>query len=344
MSDEVVIIAPELTPGAGGVADYTLRLVEELGDRIAPRFVLPNDIKQGLRANLPPAHGKVLLQYSAYAFDHVGYPRRLLRDLTGWKKTSGGLLVIMFHEIWAFWPLLNKNRFVQRLHRADIGRLLAHADAVFTSTPSQTEHLIKLAPRCSVQSLPVGSNIRRTARIDGPREAGVAVLFGLQSARLRTLRKMGSHLTGLAAIRKIISVGAGNSDAGTAEERALLSALSLTNSFELRQAAPETEVSKLLATAAFALSVQDELSITKSGTFMACAAHGLNIVSPLADPLGVEPICWLTSPAELSDGIAGQELQMRAENLRQWQQRTASWPMIAERFADALHLEKAVGA
>jgi hypothetical protein len=127
MNDEVVIITPELAPGAGGVADYTLRLVEEWGDRVAPRFVLPNDIERNLRDKLPSSGGKILLQYSAYGFNRLGYPRRLLRTLTDWKKTTGGLLVVMFHEIWAFWPLLNKNRFVQRMHRADIGRLLREA-------------------------------------------------------------------------------------------------------------------------------------------------------------------------------------------------------------------------
>ena len=69
----------------------------------------------------------------------------------------------MFHEIWAFWPLLNKNRFVQRLHRGEIARLIAQADSVFTSTPSQAEHLRKLVPNCNLQVMPVGSNIRARA-------------------------------------------------------------------------------------------------------------------------------------------------------------------------------------
>src|SRR5450755_2366074 len=157
--NEITIIAPELAAGAGGVADYTLRLVEEWSGRVKPRFILPNDTKTNLRGKLPASGGKILLQYSAYGFDRIGYPRSLLRTLTEWKKTTGGLLVIMFHEIWAFWPLLNKNRFVQRMHRADIGHLITQADAVFTSTPSQAEHLLKLAPQCNIQCMPVGSNI-----------------------------------------------------------------------------------------------------------------------------------------------------------------------------------------
>jgi hypothetical protein len=345
--NEITIIAPELTAGAGGVADYTLRLVEEWNGSVKPRFILPNDTKSNLREKLPTSGGKILLQYSAYGFDRIGYPRRLLRTLTEWRKSTGGLLVIMFHEIWAFWPLLNKNRLVQRMHRTDIGHLIAQADAVFTSTPSQAEHLLKLAPQCNIQCMPVGSNIRRMARLDGSREAGMAVLFGLQCARLKALRKMRGNLKSLAAggvIAKIVTVGAGNSKGDSAREAALLDNLGLTNGFELREAASEPEISQLLATAAFAISAQDELSVTKSGTFMAYAAHQLNIISAAADPLAAEPICWLTSPDELKRGLPAQELLSRAENLRAWQEKTASWPMIAARFEDALRLQKAVPA
>jgi hypothetical protein len=183
--------------------------------------------------------------------------------------------------------------------------------------------------------MPVGSNIPRTAPLNRTRESGLAIVFGLQSARIRTLRNFARSP---ATITRIVTVGAQNSAAGDAEERALLEHFRLTNGFEMRGAASAAEVSDLLAGASFALSGQDELSLSKSGTFMACAAHGLNIISPAADPFGAEPLCWLTNPGELRDGISPNELKSRAENLRAWQERTASWPIIAERFAEALQL------
>ncbi|MDQ6913626.1 MAG: hypothetical protein M3128_12215 [Verrucomicrobiota bacterium] len=341
MSDQIVIITPELTAGAGGVADYTLRLMEEWGDRITARVILPNETKNELSNVLPASGGKALLQYSAYGFDPRGYPKKLLRSLVDWKKTSRGLLVIMFHEIWAFWPLLNKNRFVQSRHRADLGKLLAVADAVFTSTPSQVEHLRKLDPRCNPQVMAVGSNIRRTATADAKREAGCAVVFGLQATRLRTLRQFGKLPD---AIAKIITCGAQNTPAGDAKEEKILQRLGLTSGYEMRGALAEREISQLLGRATYALSAQDELSLMKSGTFMACAAHGLNIISPAADSLGAEPLCWLTSPEELGAGISPNELETRAKNLREWQARTSAWSMIAGRFAEALQFEKAVAA
>ena len=334
--DEVVVISPEIRPGEGGLADYTLRVLEEWGDRARVRLVVP--AKQSFAEELPRDRGNILLQYSAYGFDPLGYPRWLLHSLGDWKRsTTGSLLVVMFHEIWTFWPLLNKNRLVQSLHRRDIRKLISVADAVFTSTPSQAEHLRELAPTCAMQVLPVGANIRRTAPMDGQREEGVAVLFGLAGVRVRALRTMHADMKSLAAqnlLTRLISIGNGSAP----EEEQLLGDLRLAGGFEQRGALPEAEVSQILARATFGISAQDELSLMKSGTFMAYAAHALNILSPYADSLGPEPLCWLTHPRELREGISHNELNSRAESLRQWQERTSSWSEIAARFAEALQL------
>src|SRR5215218_6745323 len=130
MSEEVIIIVPELREGAGGLADYTLRLTEQWRTVAPVRFLVPSsaDFSTGagqsveeigrsaeeLREKLPARGGKVLLQYSAYGFDSHGYPRWLLRTLTDWKERAAGLLVVMFHEIWGLWPLLNTNYLLQR--------------------------------------------------------------------------------------------------------------------------------------------------------------------------------------------------------------------------------------
>lgn len=361
--NQTFVICPEIAAGAGGLADYTLRVLDHWPDQCAVQLIVPNDggaitglagwvheIERdsgALLALLPLSGGKVLLQYSAYGFDRYGYPRWLLRALVEWKKRSGGLLVVMFHEIWTFWPVLNKNYFVQQLHRRDLRTLLAQTDAAFTSTASQAQHLHALAPGAVPQVLPVGSNVRATSTLphDHEREVGVAVLFGLLATRLRTLEAMRTELEGLSTagvIVKIISVGAGDSPDQLERERALLTRFELRAGFEQRGALPEPAVSEILSHAQFGISAQDELSITKSGTLMAYAAHEMNIVSTHAGPAKPEPLCWFTSPAELLDGIASGELATRAKRLRDWQEGTAAWPFIAERFADALQLAHAV--
>lgn len=355
MTDEVVIISPELEPGAGGLADYTLRVAEHWPSAAAMRFVVPETEnrrtssalnvafvarrRDALLAELPTSGGAVLLQYSAYGFDHFGYPRWLLGALADWKTKSGGSLVIMFHEIWTFWPVLNKNYFVQQLHRRDIRSLLTRADAVFTTTASQADHLRALAPGVVVDVLPVGSNVRVIDHTSVDRQHGVAVLFGLAGTRRRALETMRSDLEALASkniIRRIVTVGAEQNADERRSEHALLSGIALGDGFEQHGPLADDAVSQLLLSASFGISAQDDLGITKSGTFMAYAAHGLNVISPFAGSEKPEPLCHATAPNELINGLSPGELSARATRLRDWQTRSASWPQIAARFARAL--------
>lgn len=360
MIDQIVIISPELIPGAGGVGDYTLRLIESWDYHgnfklLVPNFGLGQEAplpqqtgKLGSNAaaiakQLPSGVGKILVQYSAYGFDPLGYPRNLVRALVEWKHKTRGLLIVMFHEIWTFWPITNKNAAVQFFHRRAIKQLVRCADTVFTTTSSQADHLKKLAPSQSVRVLPVGSNIRRTQDFEAARKSGWAVLFGRQDARIRALEKMRSSLFSLAAARritKIMTVGA-TGLGRDAEERGLLVNLGLVEGFEQRGPQGERDISELLLTVSFGISAQNELSYAKSGTFMAYAAHGLNVLAECADPEREEPLNLLTSPGELLQGITDTELKGRAEHLCAWQQRTSSWDLIAAKIVEALQLPEA---
>jgi hypothetical protein len=249
----------------------------------------------------------------------------------------------MFHEIWTFWPITNKNAIVQFFHRRAIKQLLCCADTVFTTTSSQAHYLKKLAPSRSVHVLPVGSNIRRTKDVEVARKPGWAVLFGRQDARIRALKKMQNSLFSLAAARrisKLITVGATGLNRDE-EERSLLANLGFPEGFEQRGPQAERDISELLLTASFGISAQNELSYAKSGTFMAYAAHGLNVLAECGDPMQEEPLNLLTSPRELLQGVSDIELKRRAEQLRAWQQRTSSWDLIAAKFVEALQLPEA---
>ena len=150
---------------------------------------------------------------------------------------------------------------------------------------------------------------------------------------------MQSSLNSLAAagrVTKIVTIGA-NGD-GSDEERGLLAGFGLAENFEQRGPQPEREISEFLLTASFGISAHDELSYSKSGTFMAYAAHGLNIVAVCVDRSKEEPLCLLIDPRELLQGLSETELKLRAERLRAWQKRTSSWDFIAAKFADALQL------
>ncbi|HEX8678388.1 MAG TPA: hypothetical protein VF683_00385, partial [Chthoniobacterales bacterium] len=297
----MTVVIPEATRGAGGLADYALRVAEEWGSGVARTFVTPESeasseaspfplrriacSAEALRAALPAEAGRVLLHYSAYGFDAWGYPRWLLHEIGRWKQQAGGILVVMLHEIWTFWPVLNKNYLVQQLHRRDLRKLISAADAVFTSTASQAEHLRALDARAAIGVLPVGSNIAVHHSGDRERIRGLAVVFGLQASRIRTLERMQRDVQALAAngvILRIVTCGAGSNSEAEARERDLLGTFGLKDGFAQRGQLAEPEVSQLLSEADLAISSQDELSLTKSGTFMAYASHGLNILSPYA--------------------------------------------------------------
>jgi hypothetical protein len=337
VTGDLVIIAPESQAGRGGLADYTLRLVENLPDRTTYQLFVP--CKE--RPELPASSAKILVQYSAYGFDRFGYPRNLIRELIDWKTKTHGRLVVMFHEIWTFWPITNKNFLVQLFHRRAIKRLLQHADAVFTSTSSQQEHLRRLAVNVPIQFLPVGSNIRRTAAVDLPRHPGWAVVFGLPKARLRALRQMENALrmlTTAGVITKIMSLGADSDRESVEHERQVLTSFDLTDGFQQIGEQSEPAISKILATAWLGIFGQDELSYAKSSTFMSYAAHELNILADFADASKPPPVCWLIGPNELLNEISSTELKARAERLRSWQEQTSSWTLIGSKFSHALEL------
>jgi hypothetical protein len=360
VTSELVIVTPEIAPGSGGVADHTLALLRYW--RSIPNLTLlvanaapvaTESVSNGkqlektrdaILAQLPASGGKVLVQYSAYGFNRLGYPHDLLRALVDWKKRSGGRLVVMFHEIWAFWPFINKNFIVQHLHRRALKRLLQVCDAAFTTTASQAQHLRRLHHAASVQVLPVGSNIRRNKFGKVSRDEGSAALFGLQSSRVRALENMHKSLTTLAAagkVKRIVCLGHDSDPEASAREHELLRQLNLAEGFAHLGGLAEEAVSDILATAYFGIFGQNELSCTKSGSFMAYAVHQLNVLAEFADTSKPPPLCWLVAPAELLSGVEPTELDRRAECLRMWQEQNCSWAVIANKLTRALAIESA---
>jgi glycosyltransferase involved in cell wall biosynthesis len=359
VTSDLVIITPEASPGSGGVADHTLALLRswrnvsniallvatpgrDAAADLANRVTRLGATRDAIMMQLPAKGGTVFVQYSAYGYDRFGYPRHLVGALIDWKKKTNGRLVVMFHEIWTFWPFTNKNFFVQQFHRRALKRLLQACSAAFTTTASQAEHLQQLYSAVPIQVLPAGSNITPHPAEKVPREDGAAALFGLQSTRVRALEHMHKSLTALAASRqitRIVSLGQGSDPKLHDQEYQLLTRLNLSGGFTQKGALQEHAVSKVLSSVSFGIFGQNELSCNKSGSFMAYAAHQLNVLADFADPSRPPPVCWLVSPSELLNGIARRELDRRAECLRMWQEQNCSWDAIAGRLGRALGIQ-----
>src|SRR5262249_39126476 len=146
------------------------------------------------------------------------------------------------------------------------------------------------------------------------------------------LETMGKRLAALAAagrITKIISVGRDSERHLSDREGELLRALNLPEGFSQEGALAEEKVSELLSSVSFGIFGQNELSYGKSGSFMAYAAHQLNVIADFTEQSKPPPVCWLVSPQELLAGISDTELDRRAECLRSWQEQNGSWNIIA---------------
>lgn len=283
----------------------------------------------------------MFVQYSAYGFNRFGYPRDLIRALMQWKGRPGRQLVVMFHEIWTFWPLTNKNFIVQQLHRRALRQLIRVCDSVFTTTASQAEHLRSLN-NASVHVVPAGSNVPRQTAAAATRTQKWAALFGLQNSRLHALDNMRKSLAALSEanlVTRIICLGSGTDPKLVHREREILSRLNLSEGFAQHGTLDAEDVSEVLSSVAFGLFGQHELSCTKSGSFMAYAAHGLSVLADFANPSKPPPVCWLVAPDELLSGLDSRELQRRAECLRMWQEENCSWKVIANKIGSVLGIE-----
>ena len=357
MTSSLVIITPGLVAGSGGVADHTLALLREWSPLqnvtllVATPGSAPEEWSGAVRplgstseailAQLPSNGGKVFVQYSAYGFNRFGYPRDLIRALAEWKKRAGRQLVIMFHEIWTFWPFTNKNFIVQQLHRRALRQLVKVCDSVFTTTSSQAEHLRQLN-NASVHIVPAGSNVARRSAANVTRTDKWAALFGLQHTRLRALDHMRKSLDTLSAanqIARIVCLGSGTDPNMARRERHMLSRLNLSEGFAQLGTLGPDDVSEVLNSVTFGLFGQNELSCTKSGSFMAYAAHQLCVIADFANPSKPPPVCWLVGPNEMLGGIEPRELQRRAECLRMWQEQNCSWEVIANKIGSVLAIE-----
>jgi len=323
-------------------ADASKKLLPDL-------FILgASENAEGLTRALDSVEGDdVLVQYSGFGFDPKGCPRWMPDVLAAWKlKKKGRRVAIMFHELWTKRPLWDPRVVRSWRHRYSIGRLIKLSSAVYTNTEGYAGWLRALNPRVSVSVIPVGCNVQVQTIADlASRERGLLVVFGKQGTRMLALHTMKESLARLAQagrLNQLLIVG-GSPDGAQTE-------LSFARQFLPEEKLGATgfmddeALSELLARAEFGVSGQDWLSVEKSTTFMAYAAHGLNILSPYAGTDERAPFNWLTGVDELltDDMQMEQKLRDRSRSLREWYESTASWSAIATKMSAGLRIKNSV--
>ena len=179
----ILQIVPTLPPETGGVADYALALARALADshHVASSFLVgkpswqASSYSDGFPATQVSARtaqelalriedtrpSAVLLHLSGYGYDPNGCPAWLADGLSLWKEKSGGRLVTMVHETYAFGPPWKKAFWLSPRQRSIVSRIASLSDVVFTNTHRYRLQLEHFDPRKKgqVPVLPVFSNV-----------------------------------------------------------------------------------------------------------------------------------------------------------------------------------------
>lgn len=353
----LTVVVTQLPPAVCGIGDYTMNLVQAWPEERPFQFIvtrgaaasqqaLPeykiigaSEDAQGLAEALEKLDAEdVMLQYSGFGFDPKGRPLWIAEVFAAWKKKKPSRrLAVMFHELWIKWPWWDPRSLRSWLHRRSVSDLLKVASNVYTNTEGYAVWLRKLNRHVPVQVIPVGSNVtvESTHKTALP-ERGLMVVFGKQGTRMLALNGMKEALAKLAQKKRLTRlVIAGGAPDGAKAELAVAKEFLAEDQVTVTGFLEDSALSQLLFKAEFGLSGQDWLSVEKSTTFMAYAAHGLNILSPHAGKDSRTPFAWITSADELltDDVQMEQKLRDRSLALREWYESTASWSAITARMS-----------
>jgi hypothetical protein len=287
----------------------------------------PRTLEQGLDR----AGGtSVLLHYAGRAYQRFGCPVWLPRVLRNWKtKFPDGRLTVFFHEVPGELPRLSRHFLLGKINARIIRQLAAVADVLATNTDNHAAVLRKLSGR-EVDYLPVGSNIEPVASSLQPRAETEFVIFGLPFGRAQTLQEFKPQISkwqegGL--LTKLHLIGPENGKPGA---HASSSIESLSGVVLRHGVLPEADVSQLLMHARFALTNVTLATWSKSGAFMACAAHGCAVV--VKEKEKEVPLCYAIAEKEVGN-ISAAEIEIRSTALQGWYEENASWVLIARRLA-----------
>lgn len=345
----LLIVAPRLPPRACGIGTYAWQLNQHwpagggenrflvFADAEASREHLHTD---AIRAFPADARGfaevleqssaaDVLLHYAGRAYHRFGFPRWMPRAFAMWRKRHAARrLHVMFHELPADLPLLSKQGILQRLSFPVARALAEQATTTITNSAHHAAVLSRWLLRSDVKWMPVPSNIPAPEERTAERRRGEFLIFGLPYTRLQTLREFGESIRGWSQsgrLTRLHLVGprdfkfSPQADALLAE---MLPAGAVADHGELEPA----DVSRRLQGAELCLSSSNELTWSKSGTFMACAAHGCAVVTPEA--CNSEPLKFTIAPEDVT-AITAAVTEAKGQQLRRWYQQNAEWTLIA---------------
>lgn len=278
----------------------------------------------------------VLLHYAGRAYHRFGFPRWMPRAFKHWQRRNNARrLHIIFHELPADLPLLSKQGILQRLSFPVARSLAEQAITVITNSEHHAAVLNRWQLRSAVEWFPVPSNIPAPAEVQRRTRRGEFAIFGLPYTRLQTVRLFADWLSRWHASGRLTRLHLiGPRDQKFAPQADALAAAALPADAMMNHGELEPDaVSKALLEVEFCLSSSDKLTWSKSGTFMACAAHGCCIVIPERE--NRDPLRLTVAAADLATTVPELSAQKGAQ-LHTWYLEKADWDRTGKRVAELI--------
>lgn len=356
----LVVVAPRLPPQACGVGTYAWELSRHWPDpRPTQRFLVGADALASQRALQDAAitefqpdarhfldaletqgDADVLLHYAGRGYHRFGFPFWMAKAFARWKqKGKAARLHIIFHELPADLPLLSRQGVLQRLSFVVARKLTTLADTLITNSEHHAALLGQWAGATPVHWFPVPSNIPRHNTGAASKERGAFAIFGLPYTRLQTVRVFAQWLQawrGSGRLRKLHLIGPPDEKFSPQTDEILARIFEETHVVRHGELSA-VEVSQQLAATEFCLSAQNNLTWSKSGTFMAYAAHGCAVVTD--QRYEAAPLEFAVPAASLEQATDA-EIHERASKLREWYVGNATWEITAQRIADVIAASK----
>ncbi len=366
-------ITPRFLPQIDGLGDYSRLLAAEFNEShgLESSFIIGDPQWNGLAkpadlsfpavavrergaselTRLLADTGTVVLHYVCYGYHERGVPCWLNHALRRWKHGSPGRrLVVVFHELWASGPPWRSEFYLGFVQRRLVTELHRLCDAAVTSTPLMLRMLDAILPgKTTFQPIP--SNLpgiplaQRTLHGGGPIRV---IAFGQETSRLHGVRTHGNllralHREELLECVRVVGKGAVAGESASEDVRLLRSFLPAEKIHANKDVSAQ-EGSELMGRSDLFLSYYPSALLCKSGALM--AALGCGCVPVLPEAGNAEP--FLEGRELLAcDGSAGQIARIIdlvrtgglggiSRNGWTWNDRNATWPIVAAKLAGLL--------
>ena len=301
-------------------------------------------------SNFPaPQWDHVILHYANYGYQPRGVPFWLLGTVEKLRPKDGGVVLTVFHELYASRPPWESAFWLQPFQKRVAAKLSQISDRCVVSNALALEQLERLNPAASISVQPIPSNfgepILTSDQLDhrDPHRWVICGGTALLERSLRSFLEICAAVPERARPHELFVVGG-------SENAVVRSLLKTATGFKIhyRPEVSVEEASEILSICSFGWIDYFQrpevptVVILKSGSFSALCAHGVVPVFPHSGSAIFVTDDYLRGPffvrRDRSD--LPQDRAETAKDIYEWYHRRVAWKHLARGVADALCLTK----